>query len=128
MLDIHPPDEELLAHQLGNSAKSAEVSAHLDSCPSCQKRLRSLSIAHFRRSTPGLGGATMDSIPGAPIAPHAAIPSELASHPHYKQLRELGRGGMGVVYRATNTLMNRLEVLKVVNRQLLHRPGAYERF
>jgi serine/threonine protein kinase len=56
------------------------------------------------------------------------LPAELAGNPHYEVLRELGKGGMGVVYLARNTLMDRVEVLKVVNRTLLDRPGAAERF
>ena len=43
-------------------------------------------------------------------------------------MRKLGRGGMGVVYLAKNKLMDRLEVLKVVNQQLLGEAGATERF
>src|SRR5579859_8027389 len=35
---------------------------------------------------------------------------------------------MGVVYLARNKLMDRLEVLKVINKELLDRPGAVERF
>ena len=56
------------------------------------------------------------------------LPPELAEHPQYEVLRELGRGGMGVVYLAKNKLMDRLEVLKVVNKALLDHPGAVERF
>ncbi len=56
------------------------------------------------------------------------VPSELRSHEQYEVLRELGRGGMGVVYLARNRLMKRLEVLKVVNPQLLDRPDTRARF
>ncbi len=56
------------------------------------------------------------------------MPAELANHAQYEVLRELGRGGMGVVYLANNKLMDRLEVLKVINKTLLDRPGAVERF
>ena len=56
------------------------------------------------------------------------VPSELADHPDYELLRELGRGGMGVVYLARNRMMDRLEVLKVVSKSLLEQPGALERF
>jgi len=56
------------------------------------------------------------------------LPPELASHAQYEVLRELGRGGMGVVYLANNKLMRRQEVLKVVNPQLLARSGMAERF
>src|SRR5262249_47703655 len=43
-------------------------------------------------------------------------------------LRELGRGGMGVVYLARNRRMDRLEVLKVVSRQLTDKSESAERF
>src|SRR5437660_3007035 len=56
------------------------------------------------------------------------IPAELLRHEQYEILRELGRGGMGVVYLARNRLMKRLEVLKVVNPQLLDRPDTRARF
>ncbi|MGH7226846.1 MAG: serine/threonine-protein kinase, partial [Gemmataceae bacterium] len=56
------------------------------------------------------------------------LPPELANNPQYEILRELGRGGMGVVYLAKNKLMDRLEVLKVVNKALIDHPAAVERF
>lgn len=58
----------------------------------------------------------------------STVPPELADHPQYHNVRELGRGGMGVVYLATNRLMDRPEVLKVVSRQHLARTGAADRF
>ena len=49
--------------------------------------------------------------------------------PGYEIQGELGRGGMGVVYLATNVRMKRPEVLKVVNKSLLDgNPGMAERF
>ncbi len=56
------------------------------------------------------------------------LPPELADHPDYEMLKELGHGGMGVVYLARNRMMDRLEVLKVVGKSLLDRPGTLERF
>jgi eukaryotic-like serine/threonine-protein kinase len=40
----------------------------------------------------------------------------------------LGRGGMGVVYLAHNKWMGRDEVLKVMGRHVMERPGVLERF
>ena len=60
--------------------------------------------------------------------PAGTLPPGLADHPDYEILRELGRGGMGVVYLAQNTLMGRMEVLKVVGSHLINRPGVLDRF
>ncbi|HEY7329150.1 MAG TPA: family 16 glycoside hydrolase [Gemmataceae bacterium] len=66
---------------------------------------------------------------GAPGQPAIAnLPPELANNPQYEIVRELGRGGMGVVYLAKNKMMERFEVLKVINKTLLDQPGAVERF
>ncbi|MHC5540123.1 serine/threonine protein kinase, partial [Singulisphaera rosea] len=56
------------------------------------------------------------------------LPAGLANHPDYEIRRELGRGGMGVVYLAHNTMMGRDEVLKVMGRQIMERPGVLGRF
>jgi serine/threonine protein kinase len=57
-----------------------------------------------------------------------SIPPELAGHPDYEVLGELGRGGMGLVYLAENKLMARREVLKVVSQDLMERRGVLDRF
>jgi serine/threonine protein kinase len=56
------------------------------------------------------------------------LPPGLAEHPDYRIIRELGRGGMGVVYLAHNQLMGRDEVLKVMGRHVIEKPGVLERF
>ena len=58
----------------------------------------------------------------------SSLPPGLADHPDYEIRRELGRGGMGVVYLAHNKWMGRDEVLKVMGRQIMERPGVLERF
>ena len=57
-----------------------------------------------------------------------SVPTQLAGYAGYKVTKELGRGGMGVVYLAKNIQMDRLEVLKVLNERLLDHTGAKERF
>ena len=63
-----------------------------------------------------------------PFAPASSMPSGLGEHPDYAIKKELGRGGMGVVYLAHNTLLGRDEVLKVMGRQIMDRPGVLDRF
>jgi serine/threonine protein kinase len=142
----HPTDRTLHAYGLGklDDASAESVNAHLESCPDCRQRVAALTSdsflgrlrdAHaqpdsFRpavSSTDGLslldGGAT----PAAP-PPVSTLPPGLADLPDYEILRELGQGGMGVVFLAQNTLMGRMEVLKVVSGQLVNRRGVLDRF
>ena len=66
-------------------------------------------------------------MPSPPLSA-STLPPGLAEHSDYQVLRELGRGGMGVVYLAENRMMGRKEVLKVVSSHLLNRKGVLERF
>ncbi len=70
--------------------------------------------------------STQPPAPGEAVPPD--LPPELAAHPQYEVIRELGRGGMGVVYLARNKLMDRYEVLKVMSKALVGKPAAVERF
>jgi serine/threonine protein kinase len=79
------------------------------------------------RSEFGGSLAARGSDVAAPL-PADTLPPGLAKHPDYEVIRELGRGGMGVVYLAHNRLMGRDEVLKVMARHIMERPGLLARF
>ncbi len=63
-----------------------------------------------------------------PLLASDAIPAALTASPDYEVIREINRGGMGVVYLVRNRRMDRFEALKVVKAELLARDGALERF
>jgi hypothetical protein len=68
---------------------------------------------------------------GQPAVPDGAclgVPPELANHPKFVILRELGRGGMGVVYQARHTFLDQLVAIKVMNTHSLGNPDAKSRF
>lgn len=47
---------------------------------------------------------------------------------HYKILDTLGKGGMGIVYKAYDTQLERNVAIKVLNDSVLKRPNAIEKF
>ncbi len=147
MLDamIHPTLHELVAFGLGKLPEraAAVVAAHLESCPPCRKAVANVPPDSFLDKVraarpdassfpPRLAGASNAASsadrPAMPIVPCPDVPPELARHPKYLILRELGRGGMGVVYQARHKEMDRQVVIKVINRSLLDRPDTLERF
>jgi serine/threonine protein kinase len=142
----HPTDQALRACGLGrlDGVPAASVHSHLEGCPECRRHVAELSSDSFLgrlrdakagsqssgpavSSTDGLSMLDGRPAPAAP-PPASTLPPGLADHPDYKILRELGHGGMGTVFLARNTLMGRMEVLKVISGHLVKRRGVIGRF
>ncbi len=62
------------------------------------------------------------------ISTRPLVETRLPEVPGYEVLRELGRGGMGVVYLARHLQLNRPVALKMIRDSALASPGVRERF
>jgi serine/threonine protein kinase len=146
--DAHPSDAELEAFAQGRVSDRAvrEILDHLDVCANCRQRAASLPEGSFadpgraslvanagKSSQAGSGPTSRPTPSGSTLqGPVAALPpdapTELAALTSHEIMRELGRGGMGVVYLARNKLLDRLEVLKTINKATVGRQSAVDRF
>ena len=151
----HPPRERLIAFGLGRLGDDGTdaVERHLRQCEDCCETLLDLADDTFVglvkasarvASNPGGGqdrasdhdsAASTDatllepasSLPTAEL-PTAELPVELQGHPRYRIMEEIGRGGMGIVYRAEHLLMGRPVAIKLIHPRLVSHPQTVERF
>ena len=137
----HPTIQELAAFGLGKLPEraAAAIAAHLESCPACRETVANLPPDSFlgkvRAAKPNASSlpARSGDAPGvekasAASTPPKDLPPDLAKYSKYRFLRELGRGGMGIVYQAEQTVMGRTVAVKVINPSVLDHPDALPRF
>jgi serine/threonine protein kinase len=142
----HPTRHILRSFGLGelDAISAKAVIKHVEDCPDCRRWVEELSPDTFLRAIRDVHAAVGNPTPGRSDSgetrsyqeeanaqsppPASTLPPGLADHPDYEILRELGRGGMGVVYLAHNRLTGRDEVLKVIGRHIIERPGVLDRF
>ena len=134
---IHPARERLAAYGLGKlqAAEAVAVESHIAECEECCETLLDLGSDTFVELVGRSDAVQLDSVDEETIglrrtntATVSELPEELVQHPRYRVLELLGKGGMGNVYKAEHTLMNRSVALKVINRQLVQNGQAAERF
>jgi serine/threonine protein kinase len=135
----HPSPQELAAYGQGklSPTATAAVARHLESCPRCLQLAAQAPADSFlgkvRAAGPTASGTRLPPpLPGQALPPAAALPAglppELANHAKFRIVRELGRGGMGVIYLAEHRVMDKRVALKVISPAVLDNPQALARF
>jgi serine/threonine protein kinase len=123
----HPPAAILEAYAWGRLApvEAAALDGHILDCDECGRVLDSLGpdtiVAQLR-----LADTQVQDVVPAVAVPD--LPPGLVGHARYELRECLGRGGMGVVYRAVHRLMDRPVALKLIRGDLTASPEAVERF
>jgi serine/threonine protein kinase len=96
---------------------------YIDRCPDLAEEIRELfpALVEVER--------VEEDQPGRPGPAAAAVPlPTLGQVGDYRVLREVGRGGMGVVYEAEQVSLGRRVALKVLPSQVAHDPKTLARF
>ena len=145
--DEHPQHSQLIAYGQGRLEvpESEVIEQHLDDCRACcetllnlqddtfMQRLRGAESCEFGSDTVSGQSTGTDTTPPTatdrpPIEQPTNHPPALADQSRYEIAERIGQGGMGAVYRAKDTVMDRTVALKVVNPKLVANQEARQRF
>ncbi|OWK39117.1 serine/threonine-protein kinase [Fimbriiglobus ruber] len=130
----HPSRIHLLAFTRGELAEAdvAAVESHLEECESCCFNLAEVDSGDAFSSR--LRAAVRHS-PDDTIAPTRLVSSSPATTtaglpviPGYEVVRELGRGGIGVVYEARDCVLHRTVAVKLLRGGTMATPEELTRF
>lgn len=137
-LATHPSNDDLHAYSLGQlpDDQAVAIDDHISSCEPCCETIVSLSsddtfVGQLQDARKSPTDQTVD-LPSrqskAASSSAQDVPEALAEHPRYGIVGLIGRCGMGDVYKATHRKMERTVALKVINRGLVRKTEAVDRF
>ncbi len=119
-------DELLLDYVEGElpEQQAEQVRAHLRDCDSCAAKAREMGkLLGDLAAARTLGGSGSSG----PVAAEHDLP-RLTRIGDFEIIAELGRGGMGVVYRARQLSLNRVVALKLLSTRLVDSERSVTRF
>lgn len=137
MNETHPTKAELESFFHGTLAEPdrQRIEDHVGQCDTCCDVLRTIPhdplVERIHAATSSIDDG-ITQISGQTPSFHeedaGTVPSALLDHPRYRIIRQLGQGGMGIVYQAEHKLMERTVALKVISSRLMKNELAVDRF
>ncbi|OWK43178.1 protein kinase domain-containing protein [Fimbriiglobus ruber] len=137
MTECPTPDQlGRMIEGLLSPVEQTAVEDHVNHCPACQEALERLTSSPLSARLPAVDAYADTFIarvramtPSADLGrkPDAG-PAPLPDVPGYEVQAEVGRGGMGVVYRARHRRLNRLVALKMLTDYGMTDPAVRLRF
>ncbi|WDI40625.1 serine/threonine-protein kinase [Bremerella sp. P1] len=133
----HPTRHELESFFHGTLAEAdrQRIEDHVGQCDTCCDVLRTIPhdplVERIHAATSSIDDGLTPVASTTPLFQEedaGTIPTALLDHPRYRIIRQLGQGGMGIVYQAEHKLMERPVALKVISSRLMKNELAVERF